>query len=185
MEFNRQYEELLVRPLCKIGFRTHGQSLNYTKDQTVLALLRFQVKFSAMTQSTHFLLCVRHIFLRSLEKELATRFLSCASEYPFKLPVSTLSRGMLKNWHYEPINLGPREYDTVRFGELSNASAILSNMSEKITNSGLVWMEYLTPTEALKQLKKTARTRIAKRFGSRTMRRSLSRTATDKRPRTS
>jgi len=153
-EFNHQYEDLLVGPLKNIGFRANGQSLSYTKDQTVLALLRFQMKFSGLTQRTHFLLCVRHVFLRTLEKEPATKFLSDANEYPFKLPVSKLSRYMLETWHYQPINLGPREYDTVLFGELTDASAILSGMREKITNSGFAWMEYLTAAEALKQVRR-------------------------------
>jgi len=152
-EFNRQYEDLLVEPLRKIGFQNHRQSLSYTKNQTVLALLRFQMKFSGLTQRTHFLLCVRHVFLRTLEKEPATRFLFEANEYPFKLPVSNLSRYMLESWHYEPMNLGPREYDTVLFDELTDSSAILSGMREKITHSGLPWMEYLTPAESLKQVR--------------------------------
>ena len=153
-EFNRQYEDFLVAPLRKIGFRTHGQSLSYTRDQTVLALLRFQMKFSGLLQRTHFLLCVRHDFLRTLEKEPSAKFLSGASEYPFKLPVSKLSQNVLKTWHYQPINLGPREYDTVIFGELADASAILSSMREKITDSGLAWMKCLTPAEALRQVRK-------------------------------
>jgi len=152
-EFNRQYEDLLVEPMRKIGFQNHGQSLSYTKDQTVLALLRFQMKSSGLTQRTHFLLCVRHVFLRTLEKEPASKFLFEASEYPFKLPVSELSRSMLENWHYEPINLGPRKYDTLLFGELTDSSAILFAMREKIANSGLAWMEYLTPAESLKQVR--------------------------------
>jgi hypothetical protein len=153
-EFNRQYEDLLVGPLRNIGFRTHGQSLSFTKDHTVLSLLRFQMKFSGLTQRTHFLLCVRHAFLRTLEKEPAAKFLFGANEYPFKLPVSRLSQNMLESWHYEPINLGPRKYDTVLFGELTDSSAILSAMREKITNSGLAWMEYLTPAESLKQVRR-------------------------------
>jgi len=153
-EFNRQYEDLLVGPLRSIGFRTHGQSLSFTKDQTVLALLRFQMKFSGLTQRTHFLLCVRHDFLRTLEKEPATKFLAEASEYPFTLPVSKLSQDMLKTWHYQPINLGPRVYDTVLFGECTDASEILSDIRVKITHSGLAWMEYLAPAEALKQVRR-------------------------------
>jgi hypothetical protein len=73
-QFNRQYDDLVVGPLTKIGFRTHGRCLSYTKNQIVLALLRFQMKFSGLTQRTHFLVCVRHVFLRTLDKELATKF---------------------------------------------------------------------------------------------------------------
>lgn len=153
-EFNHQYEDLFVGPLKSIGFRTHGQSLSYTKDRTVLALLRFQMKSSGLTQRTHFLLCVRHVFLRTLEKEPATKFLFNESEYPFKLPVSKLSRYLLETWHYQPINLGARDYDTVLFCELTDASAILSGMREKVINSGLAWMEYLTPAQALKQVRR-------------------------------
>ena len=152
-EFNRQYEDLLVKPLEAVGFRTHGQSLSYTKDQTVLALLRFQMKFSGPTQRTHFLLCIRHVFLRTLEKEPGNEFLSAPNEYPFKLPVSGLSQSMLKSWHYEPTNLGPREYDTVIFGDLADGSGILQGMKEKVTTCGLVWMDRLSPITALAQLR--------------------------------
>ena len=153
-EFNRQYDDLLVGPLTKIGFRTHGQCLSYTKNQAVLALLRFQMKFSGLTQRTHFLVCVRHAFLRTLERESAKKFLTNASEYPFKLPVSNLSDSLLLDWQYEPINLGPRKYDTIRFGEMSDASEILQDMTHRITRSGLAWMEHLTPPTALEQVKK-------------------------------
>jgi len=112
------------------------------------------MRFSGPTQRTHFLLCVRHVFLRTLEKEPATKFLFNANEYPFKLPVSKLSQNMLESWHYEPINLGPREYDTVLFGEMTDSRAILSAMREKITNSGLAWMEHLNPAESLKQVRR-------------------------------
>src|SRR5678816_154205 len=136
-EFNHQYEDLLVEPLRSIGFQVHGQSLSFTKDHTVLALLRFQMKSSGLTQRTNFLLCVRHDFLRTIGKEPATKFLSEASEYPFKLPISKLSQNTLKTWQYQHSKLGPRVYDTVLFGEYSNASEILSDMRAKITNAGL------------------------------------------------
>lgn len=119
----------------------------------MLALLRFQVKFSRLNQSKRFLVSVRHVFLRTLEKEPATKFLFEANEYPFMLPVSKLSRSPLESWHYEPINLGPRKYDMVFFGELTDSSAILSAMREKIANSGLAWMEYLTPVASLKHVR--------------------------------
>ena len=153
-QFNIQYEHSLVRPLREVGFRVHGQSLSYTKNQTVLAMLRLQMKFSSLTQSTRFLLCIRHEFLRTLERHSATKFLTNPSEYPFKLPVSALSQETLNTWHYEPINLGPRNYDTLAFGELNDTSAILAEMAENIINSGLAWMAYLSPAEALSQIKK-------------------------------
>jgi hypothetical protein len=152
--FNCQYEDLLVEPLRNVGFRTHGQSLSYTTDQTVLALIRFQTKFSALAQETHFLLCVRHVFLRTLEREPAKKFLTNPSEYPFKLPVSNLSESLLLDWRYEPINLGPRKYDTIRFGQMSDASEILLDMTHRITRRGLAWMEHLAPPTALEQVKK-------------------------------
>jgi hypothetical protein len=153
-EFKLKYEDLLVRPLVDLGFRTHGQSLALTRNETELALLRFQTKFSALTQSTHFLLCVRHSFLRTLGKEPAKKFLRSASEYPFKLPVSRLSPDQLRAWRYEPINLGPRTYDTIEFGKLSGAIPILVDMRQRIIDLGLRWMEYLTPAEALAQIRK-------------------------------
>jgi hypothetical protein len=73
---------------------------------------------------------------------------------PFKLPVSKLSEGMLESWHYQPTNLGPGDYDTMLFGEFTDASAVLSGMREKITTSGPAWMEYLTPAEALRQVRR-------------------------------
>jgi hypothetical protein len=153
-QFNQQYEGMVVQPLIQIGFQRHGKCLSVIKDQTVLALLRFQMKGSALVRQTHFLLCIRHLFLRTLEKEPANEFLSKANEYPFKLPVSKLSKDILRTWHYEPINLGPREYDTIHFGDLSDAGGILENMRDRIVHSGLGWMEYLTPAEALRQVKR-------------------------------
>jgi hypothetical protein len=41
----------------------------------------------------------------------------------------------------------------VLFGELTDASAILLDMMERITRAGLAWLEYLTPTKALEQIK--------------------------------
>jgi hypothetical protein len=64
-EFNRQYEGFPFRPRSRIGTGSSDQCLSDTKDQTVLALIRFQKKRSAMTQTTHFLLCLRHAFLRT------------------------------------------------------------------------------------------------------------------------
>lgn len=72
-EFNRQYDALLVGPLLRIGFPKH-ERLSDIKNETVLALLRFQMKFSGATQRTHFLVCVPHTFLRTLEKELPKSF---------------------------------------------------------------------------------------------------------------
>lgn len=152
-EFNRQYEDFLGRPLKNFGFQTHGHSLSYTRHHTVLALLRLQHKFSGLTQTTHFLLCVRHTFLRTLEKEPAVKFLREPSEYPFKLPISRLHTEMLRTWHYQPVNLGPREYDSVAFGGLNDASTILSGMREKILGPGLAWIAFLNPLEALTQIK--------------------------------
>jgi hypothetical protein len=78
--FNRQCEDFLVGPLRRIGFLSHRQCLSYAKGQTVLALLRFQTKGSDLLQRANFLLCVRHTFLRTLEKESATNFLADPNE---------------------------------------------------------------------------------------------------------
>jgi hypothetical protein len=98
--------------------------------------------------------CVRHTFLRTLEKEPAKPFLTNPSEYPFKLRVSDLSRESLSTWHYQPCNLGHWKYDTVHFGDLTDASAILSHMRDNIAEFGLAWMEHLSPAEALTQVKR-------------------------------
>jgi hypothetical protein len=183
-QFNRQYEDLLVEPLGKIGFRAHGQCLSYTKDQSVLALLRFQSRGSGMLRRTHFLLCIRHAFLRTLEKELPTKFLTNASEYPFKLPVSNLSQGMLKSWHYEPINLGPRNYDTIYFGDLTDASEILSVMRDRIMHFGTAWQELLPAGEALEQVKQYGENAYCEKIWIEDYEVFLSRTSLDQRPQT-
>ena len=72
-EFNQQYESILAEPLAKIGFHAHGQSLLCIKDETVFALLRRLPKGSGFLRETHFVVYIRHSFLRTLEKEPAER----------------------------------------------------------------------------------------------------------------
>jgi hypothetical protein len=153
-DFNQQYETVLAQPLLKVGFQAHEQSLFCVKGETVFALLRLSLKSSGFLRETHFVVCVRHAFLRTLEKEPARRFLTEPNECPFKFRVSELSREMGREWHYSPCNLGHWKYDTVRFGDLTDASALLADMRNQVTEYGMVWMERLTPAEALNQLKR-------------------------------
>ena len=68
--------------------------------------------------------------------------------------MSKLSDYLLLDWRYEPINLGPRKYDTISFGQMSDASEILEDMTHRIARTGLAWMEHLTPPTALAQVRK-------------------------------
>ena len=153
-EFNQQYAEVVTKPLVKLGFQLRGQSLFRMESQAVLALLRFQRKSSGFLRMTHFVVPVRHTFLRTLEKEPAKPFLTEPSEYPFKLRVSDLSREMLRTWHYQPSNLGHWKYDSIHFGDLTDACETLSELRDRITQFGIVWMEHLTPAEALSQIRR-------------------------------
>ena len=60
---------------------------------------------------------------------------------------------MRGEWHYSPYNLGHWKYDTIRFGGLTDATSLLADMRNQVTEYGMVWMERLTPAEALNQLK--------------------------------
>jgi hypothetical protein len=152
--FNQQYEDLVAQPLVKIGFRAHGQSLFYVKRETVLAILRLSLKGSGLLRETHFVACVRHSFLRTLEKEPARRFLIEPNEYPFKFRISELSREIQREWHYSPCNLGHWKYDTIKFGDLTDATLHLGDMLDQINKYGTAWMERLTPAESLRQIKR-------------------------------
>jgi hypothetical protein len=169
-EFNQQYENVLARPLVKCGFQARGQSLFCVKDKAVLALLRLSLKSSGFLRETHFLVCVRHSFLRTLEKVPPKRFLTEPNEYPFKFRVSELSQEMHRGWRHSPCNLGHWKYDTIRFGDLTDATPPLDDIRYRITSYGIAWMDRLTPAEALNQLKRQARRHIVKRFGLRTTR---------------
>jgi hypothetical protein len=153
-EFNQQYENVLTLPLVKIGFYAHGQSLFCVKNEIVFALLRLSVKGSGFLRETHFVVCVRHSFLRTLEKDPPRRYLTEPSEYPFKFRVSDLRQEMRKEWHYSPCNLGHWKYDTIRFGDLTDATSRLDDMRHQIAEYGMAWMERLNPAEALNQLKR-------------------------------
>jgi hypothetical protein len=120
----------------------------------VLALLRLSLKSSGFLRETHFVVCVRHSFLRTLDKVPPKRFLTEPNEYPFKFRVSELSQEMHRGWRYSPCNLGHWKYDTIRFGDLTDATPPLDDIRYRITSYGIAWMDRLTPAEALNQLKR-------------------------------
>ena len=151
-EFNQQYQSILGEPLAKIGFQAHGQSLFCIKDETVFALLRRSRKGSGFLRETHFVVCIRHSFLRTLEKEPVERPLTEPNEYPFKFRVSELSRELQREWHYYPCNLGHWKYDTISFGDLGDATSLLTRMRDQVVEYGMAWMARLTPAIALAQL---------------------------------
>ena len=55
---------------------------------------------------------------------------------------------------YSPCNLGHWKYDTIKFGDLTDATLHLGDMLDQINKYGTAWMERLTPAESLRQIKR-------------------------------
>jgi hypothetical protein len=153
-EFNEQFKTILSQPLTKIGFQAVGRSLFCVKGETVLAVLRLQRKGSALLRRTHFLVGIRHAFLRTLEKGSAAKFPTDPSDYPFKSTVSELPLTRQGDWRYIPCNLGHWKYDTIGFGDLSDATNRLEHMRDQISDYSVAWMDRLTPEAALRQIER-------------------------------
>ena len=158
-EFDRQFETLVAKPLSGQGFERHGRSLSLTRDTTVLALIRLRIKADGLSQQAHYQFCIRHGFLRTEEGNLPHGFVARARDYPFRLPVLSLSAEMMPlwrtpRWRYQPISRFPPQYDTVAFGMMHDASGMLGRMTKGIKRYGRRWMSYLTPERALAQLRR-------------------------------
>src|SRR5262245_4992301 len=117
-EFNAIYEKRLIRSLVAAGFVQQNRCLFFIEDFGVLALMRYQNKWSSMLQFTIFTVCVRHTFLRDLLKKATDQFDLSISNYPFKIQPSRLTPDFTESgWRYEPCNLGHWPKDEFEYGQ--------------------------------------------------------------------
>jgi hypothetical protein len=156
-EFNGIYDRVLVQPLLAAGFVQHGPSLFFFEDSGVLSLLRHQNKWSSLTQSTLFTVCIRHHFLRDLERQPCERLSRSINDYPFKIQPSKLRPDFLRSgWHYEPCNLGHWPEDRIEYGNAaaSDVTSQLEGIRDSVYLVGLPWLRFLVPVEARNQILK-------------------------------
>jgi hypothetical protein len=151
-EFNSSFKELVAKPLSSIGFKQSGRNLILRNELADIALIRCDGGQSALAQIARFIICFRHNFLRNLEQQLPKEFVETSNDYPFKIRLSQFAA--LSKWHYEPINLGIRNYDIITYGNIKSADAPLNNMVNTLQNYTSRWIEFLTPENALSQIKK-------------------------------
>ncbi len=152
-EFNAAYNEVLVEPLIAAGFVQRGSGLFIFDDLGVLALLRHQDKWSALAQHTLFTVCVRHTFLRNLERQPCDRYIRSISDYPFKIQPSKLVPDFFRSpWHYEPCNLAHWPQDKIQFGAANDVTSELQRMRDSVRMVGVRWLRFLDPTEAYRQI---------------------------------
>src|SRR5689334_20494742 len=118
-EFNNRFNELVAKPLSSFGFEPSGPHLFLRSGISDVALLRCGGTKLALAQIAHFIVCFRHNFPRDIEQRFRKEFITTANDYPFKIRLSQFTS--IPKWHYEPINLGIRNYDEIQYGSLKNA----------------------------------------------------------------
>ena len=152
-EFNAIYDKVLVQPLVAAGFVRHGASLFFFDDFGVLVLVRHRDKWSSLTQSTLFTVCIRHHFLRDLDKQPCERFSESINDYPFKIQPSKLRPDFFRSrWHYEPCNLGHWPEDRIEFGSATDVAPQLEGIRDSLLSVGVAWLRFLVPVEARRQI---------------------------------
>lgn len=150
-KFNAQYERFVVAPLLSVGFAQHRNCLKFVKGSAELMVYRHRNKWSALCQDTYFTVCVRHTFLRDLDTLMGQIY-----DYPFKIGPSLMTAGFYHNgWHYQSYNeIGRWPMDMIEFGKMRDAKKPLERLCETVLGAGVGWMEFLTPAEAQRQIKR-------------------------------
>lgn len=105
-----------------------------------------------MAQIARFIVCVRHVFLRNLERQIPNGIAENPNDYPFKLRLSEFAR--FSRWRYRPINLGIREYDEIEYGSLKSVNSLLKKTKFTLESYTPNWVDLLTPEKALSQIKR-------------------------------
>jgi hypothetical protein len=100
-----------------------------------------------------FSVCIRHHFLRDLDKRPCERFATSINDYPFKLQPSKLYPDFFRSrWHYEPCNLGHWPQDRIEFATASNVEPELERICDLVHTVGTSWLRFLEPVEAHRQI---------------------------------
>ena len=159
-QFNKLYEQLVVNPLCESGFERRGRQVYFEFGESILALLRFERKFSAFVQETYVSMCLRHRFLRSTQDDCVPDARTDRTiDYPFKFRPSTFNRRALKKWKYRGYYAESRahNWDLLEYGAVRSPLAV-HKILETITANALVCgralAEQITPERAQIELLK-------------------------------
>ena len=150
-EFNTQVDGTLSPILEGSGFIKYKSSFIRTKGNNQLVLLRFSTKYSSIQQSTNFMLCFRHTFLRDVWEKIPEPIPKENSGFPFFIKPSELESKTWQKWKYQ-FELNITEYDTIKFGEIIDAQSILRNMGEAVCENGIKWAGQFSEGTALKLL---------------------------------
>src|SRR5580698_10574328 len=99
-EFNVIYDKTFVQALVAAGFVRRRTNLFFFEDSGVLAVIRHANKWSSLAQTTLLTVCVRHRFLRNLDKGTCDQFAESINDYPFKIQPSKMFLDFFDNgWH--------------------------------------------------------------------------------------
>ncbi|WP_419873353.1 hypothetical protein [Candidatus Pristimantibacillus sp. PTI5] len=85
-DFNRLYEDIVIKRLQEQGYATKGQSLFLQREATVAALLRSSFRGE---QGTDLVFCIRHAFVREYLTLTNKSYLMNAIDYPFRFTISS------------------------------------------------------------------------------------------------
>ena len=168
-EFNKYYDKYVIEPLIQNGFQKQKKyNLFLETESSLLSLFRFSDKWSPSTQSTNFIVCIRHTFLRDLDGKIKNGFIENINDYPVKIHPSRLKnikfrKFSIGKWHYEPINLGIRDnhYLRIKYVDIDNPTKILKDLSQNVLTGGRELQNFLTPDEMFRQIKKYGELEIA------------------------
>jgi hypothetical protein len=156
VDFERLFDEEMVAPLASLGFRAVGRSLHGIVGDAEVALIRLGGRM-AMPGAISHLLCVRKVWLRTLDKRVPDKFVREPFSYPFKLRPSLLHKD--KDLRYRPQNLN-YSCDTLEFateipgGASTEVRKELQEVRSVIADRVIPWASTLPVKALLKELKK-------------------------------
>ena len=157
VDFERAFDEEMGAPLASLGFRAVGRSLHAIVGDAEVSLIRLGGRMAGLPGAINHLLCVRKVWLRTLDDRLPDKFVREPFSYPFKFRPSSIRRD--KDLRYRPQNLN-YSYDTVEFATETPGGAsvevreelrvLRSVMAERV----VPWASALAAEALLKELKK-------------------------------
>ncbi|MCZ8523809.1 MULTISPECIES: hypothetical protein [Paenibacillus] len=153
-DFNRLYEDIVIKKLQEQGYATKGQSLFFQKETTVAALLRSTFRGE---QGSDIVFCIRHAFLREHLKLTNGSYPMDAIDYPFRFSIKSFKQEDLFKVTYTPINyLRPRSqipYESIYYGDTAvedskGLTNQLNEIADNVVKFGPLIMNILSPKKA-------------------------------------
>jgi hypothetical protein len=157
VDFERLFDEEMAAPLASLGFRAVGRSLHAIVADAEVALIRLGGRMAGLPGAINHLLCVRKVWLRTLDDCIPDKFVREPFSYPFKLRPSSILKD--RGLRYTPQNLN-YSYDTLEFAtEIPGVASAevreeLQELRSVIAERVVPWASALSAKELLKELKK-------------------------------